>query len=88
MKKRFLSILTATTILITLLTFTCPTAFAAAESMFASKSGTGYYDDLAYELGTIFRSSAAGQVTAVKAYGVTGETGNHTVRIWRNSSSY
>lgn len=87
MKKRFLSILIATAILITLFTFSGPTSFAAAESMFASKTGTRYYDNAAYELGTIFRSSTAGQITAVKAYGVTGETGSHTVRIWSNSNN-
>jgi beta-glucanase (GH16 family) len=87
MKKRLFSILVATAILITLFTFSGPTAFAAAESMFAAKTGTGYHDNAAYELGTIFRSYVAGQITAVKAFGVTGETGNHTVRIWRNSDN-
>ncbi|MEI6390061.1 MAG: family 43 glycosylhydrolase [Verrucomicrobiota bacterium] len=38
----------------------------------------------AYELGQQFVPTVAGQIKAISVYGVSGENGNHTARIWRN----
>lgn len=74
-------------VLIVVYSLTLISSAATQESMFGSKTGSAYYDNVAYELGTQFSSSVDGIVTAVKVYTVTGETGNHTVRIWNNSSN-
>jgi hypothetical protein len=64
-----------------------PTAFAETaaiepESLFDGKTGMRFSDGVSYELGTKFRADVPGTITAVKVYGVAGETGDHTVRIW------
>ncbi len=41
----------------------------------------------AYELGQKFVPTVAGQIEAISVYGVSGESGNHTARIWRNSDN-
>jgi opacity protein-like surface antigen len=62
-------------------------AFAAnPENMFGSKTGSRYTDGIAYELGTKFQADVAGKITGVRVYGVSGESGNHTVRIWNNAT--
>jgi|GEM_PF-5199920 len=40
-----------------------------------------------YELGQIFIPTVTGQIMAISIYGVTGESGTHTARIWRNSDN-
>lgn len=40
-----------------------------------------------YELGTIFRTSVAGIISHARVYALPGETGEHTVRMWRNSDN-
>ena len=58
-----------------------------SENMFGSKTGTSYNETVAYELGVIFQTSAAGQITGIRVYAVTNDTGDHTARIWRNSDN-
>lgn len=63
-------------------------ASIGAESMFGVKTNTGAGGNGgAYELGTVFTSSVAGQITGVRLFGVQGESGNHTIRIWRNADN-
>lgn len=38
-----------------------------------------------HELGQVFKVNAAGNITKVKLYAVSQESGNHTARIWRNT---
>ncbi|MFK7693194.1 DUF4082 domain-containing protein [Paenibacillus sp. HJGM_3] len=58
------------------------------ENMFGVKADTGSGGNGgAYELGTVFTSSVAGDITGVRVFGVQGESGNHTIRIWRNSDN-
>ncbi|MFK7693188.1 DUF4082 domain-containing protein [Paenibacillus sp. HJGM_3] len=63
-------------------------ASISTENMFGVKADTGSGGNGgAYELGTVFTSSVAGQITGVRVFGVQGESGNHTIRIWRNSDN-
>ncbi|MBO7743686.1 DUF4082 domain-containing protein [Paenibacillus sp. MWE-103] len=56
---------------------------AEAETLFGkSQSPEPTTDAIPYELGVKFSSDAAGWITAVNVFGVKGETGDHTVRIW------
>ena len=60
---------------------------SAQESIFPnSKTGNNSGPEgTFYELGTIFRSVVAGNVTHLRVYSLSAETGVHTGRIWRNS---
>ncbi|MBI4663125.1 MAG: DUF4082 domain-containing protein [Verrucomicrobia bacterium] len=40
-----------------------------------------------HELGTVFQSSIAGTIKAIRVYSASAETGAHTARIWRNSDN-
>jgi uncharacterized protein YaiE (UPF0345 family) len=63
-------------------------ATISTENMFDVKAATSNGGSgSAVELGTVFTSSVAGQITGVRVYGVQGESGNHTIRIWRNSDN-
>jgi Domain of unknown function (DUF4082)/PA14 domain len=42
-------------------------------------------DTLDHELGTVFRSSVAGTITAIRVLSTKQEGGDHTAAIWRNS---
>jgi hypothetical protein len=61
----------------------------AGQSLFTSQTpaslnnsdGAGVH----YELGTRFTSTAAGQITAIRFWKDSNETGTHTGRIWSNS---
>lgn len=40
-----------------------------------------------HELGTVFQSSIAGNIKAIRVYTVHAESGTHTARLWRNSDN-
>lgn len=42
-------------------------------------------DEADHELGTIFRSSVAGSITAIRVFGLAAESAAHQATIWRNS---
>jgi trimeric autotransporter adhesin len=44
-------------------------------------------DAPSWELGTVFRPAAPGKITAVKVFSLAEESGDHEVRIWRNSDN-
>ncbi|MBN1675388.1 MAG: DUF4082 domain-containing protein, partial [Kiritimatiellae bacterium] len=44
-------------------------------------------DSSPWELGTVFSPTVDGNVIALRAYGVAGESGNHAARLWRNSDN-
>jgi uncharacterized protein YaiE (UPF0345 family) len=63
-------------------------ASISTENMFGVKADTGTGGNGgSYELGTVFTSSVSGQITGVRVFGVQGESGNHTIRIWNNLSN-
>src|ERR1039457_2779845 len=63
----------------------------AAESIFPSSvpgaTDVAYNDATPYELGTVFSPLVSGVITHVRVYSLAQESGNHTVRIWRNSDN-
>jgi hypothetical protein len=58
-----------------------------AENLFGDIAGAPTSVAAPLELGIIFQSTVSGKITGVRVFGVTGETGEHTVRIWRNSDN-
>lgn len=59
----------------------------AQESIFPDSVGPAaeYYDAPSWELGTIFRPTAPGQITQVRVWSLSDESSNHVVSIWQNS---
>lgn len=49
-------------------------------------TGSVWWNGLDWELGTRFQPTVDGDVTAIKVYGASAESGNHTARIWDNST--
>jgi YD repeat-containing protein len=49
--------------------------------------GTSYGNGNQWELGTVFQSSVSGDIIAIRVHSCTGESGNHTAHIWRNSDN-
>jgi len=49
-------------------------------------TGSVWWNGSPWELGTRFQPTVSGNVTAIKVYGSAVESGNHTARIWNNSS--
>lgn len=63
---------------------------AAAETIFPdSKVATANsgFQGFHYELGTIFSSSVAGDITHLRVYSIAAESGDHLARLWRNSDN-
>jgi hypothetical protein len=60
------------------------TGAGASETIFTTQTPaiTGGNDGVNYELGTVFTSGVAGQVTAIRFWKDSNETGTHTGRIW------
>jgi hypothetical protein len=44
-------------------------------------------DEADHEFGTIFRSSVAGSITAIRVFGLAAESGAHQATIWRNTDN-
>lgn len=60
--------------------------FTASETISSpSRTGAAVPSTTFLELGTMFRATAFGRITHLRVYGVEGESGDHTARIWRNS---
>lgn len=58
------------------------------ENMWGTRTGaTESNDPTGYELGTVFSTTVNGQITGVRVYAGTGESGDHTVRIWQNNTN-
>ena len=51
-------------------------------TLFTTQTPAGSYKDPLHELGMKFLTSVAGQITKIKFYKISGETGTHTGRIW------
>ncbi len=64
-----------------------PTGATASETM--TGGGAAYLGKLPSpsELGTIFQASIAGNITGIRVYSLSVESGIHKARIWRNSDS-
>ncbi len=58
------------------------TVTAARQTIFTTQTPAGTASDANYEMGTRFTSTVNGQITAIRFYKATGETGAHTGRIW------
>jgi hypothetical protein len=57
-----------------------------AQSIFAAQTPSGVASG-AYELGTGFRSSTPGRITALRYYKPAGETGTHVGHLWSSSGA-
>ncbi|MBN1675949.1 MAG: DUF4082 domain-containing protein [Kiritimatiellae bacterium] len=58
---------------------------AVEETIWSDVTATASAADAnAWELGTVFSPTVDGNVIALRAYGVTGEAGDHSARLWRN----
>ncbi len=57
---------------------------AGRESLFPENPGVvgDAWDNVFYELGTIFQASVPGTVTQIRVYSVPGDNGDHSCRIW------
>ncbi len=69
------------------LIFPTTACLAASETIFpdAVSPAAEYYDAPSWELGTIFRPTAPGQITQARVFSLADESGNHVVSIWLNS---
>ncbi|OCT15417.1 hypothetical protein A8709_15160 [Paenibacillus pectinilyticus] len=66
--------------------FAYDTVVTTGEKIFAdSLAGTARSNATQHELGQVFNVTVSGQITKVRLYAVSQESGNHTARIWRNS---
>jgi hypothetical protein len=53
------------------------------ETIFTTQAPDGYANDnVQWELGTKFKASVSGQISAVRIYAAASEGGAHTVRLW------
>ena len=77
----------ATLIIASMLLFAVSSLRGASESIFPnSVVPDAEYDDApSWELGTIFSSTAPGQITEVRVFSLPDETGGHNVSLWQNS---
>ncbi|MCI0535519.1 MAG: DUF4082 domain-containing protein [Verrucomicrobiales bacterium] len=64
-----------------------PTGSSVSENLMGG--GAVYAGGLStpHELGTVFQSSIAGTIKAIRVYSASAEAGAHTARIWRNSDN-
>ena len=71
--------------------FTYTNAAAAGETIFTTQTPvlTSASDgaNVNYELGTVFTSDVAGQITSIRFWKATGETGTHTGHIWSSTGT-
>ena len=64
-----------------------PTPTPGPETIWGSLNGSSWGSATSHELGTKFQSSAAGNITKIRVYAVSQESGSHTARIWNNSNN-
>ncbi|WP_162462958.1 DUF4082 domain-containing protein [Paenibacillus psychroresistens] len=66
--------------------FEYDTISTTGEKIFADAvTGTAVNNSTQHELGQVFNVTTSGQITKVRLYAVSQESGIHTARIWRNS---
>src|SRR5258705_372890 len=65
------------------------TAMEAGQTLFTTQvpAQLAQSDGTNYELGTQFRSSATGQITAIRFWKDANESGTHTGRIWSSTGT-
>lgn len=67
--------------------FNVDPAVTIPQTMFSFSGGASLAVGQPLELGTVFEPAVDGEITAVRVFGVVNESGDHTVRIWRNSDN-